>query len=201
VARIDAPLLNFIYITFFHQLIFNIPQFAPFMKHTPISFQTFNDAHVDFYSDRVGFRHSGRQHIRLDISCLELDWQLLSLAQVLTWFFPSIYNVEHLEIRGYPYSLLRWEDEIESIQFLEIIQQFTAVKHISASRGSAQGIALALQELVGERALDALPALERLSLREFQSLGPAREAIGKFVAARDPSGHPVAVDYADWEGT
>jgi hypothetical protein len=193
VARIDAPLLNFIWIIFFHQLIFDIPQFALFMMRTSISFQTFDNASVNFGLDQVGFRHSGDQFIGLDISCRKLDWQLSSLAQVLMWLFPSIYNVETLEIFGLPDSLSLSEDEIE--QFLEIFQLFTAVKHLAAGEGSEQWIALALQELVGERVTDVLPALESLSLEGLKSSGPIQEAIGKFVAARELSGHPVAVDW------
>jgi hypothetical protein len=193
VTRIDAPLLNSVRITFFHQLIFDIPQFALFTKRTPISFQTFNDAHVTFDFDKVGFHHLGRRYISLEISCrkLDSDWQLSTLAQVLT-FFPPIYMVEHLRIGGSP--IYFPSKDIESVQWLEIFQQFTAVKHLSAPRGFLESIALFLQELVGERVADVLPALEKLSLEGLESSGPVQEAIGKFVAARELSGHPVAVD-------
>jgi hypothetical protein len=193
VARIDAPLLNSIKITLFHQLIFDIPQFALFMVRTPI-FQTFNnDALLDLELNDVRFEQLGHQYseFKLKISCGKLDWQLSSLAQVLT-FFPSLYMVEHLSILDFTISFS--SKDIESVQWLEIFQQFTAVKHLSAPRGFLESIALFLQELVEERVLDALPALERLSLIGLRSSGPAQEAIGKFVAARELSGHPVAID-------
>jgi hypothetical protein len=47
VARIDAPLFDSVWITFFHQLVFDIPQLARFMKRTT-RFQALNQAHVDF---------------------------------------------------------------------------------------------------------------------------------------------------------
>jgi hypothetical protein len=82
-----------------------------------------------------------------------------------------------------------------STQWLEVFQQFTAVKHLYAPKECAESIALDLQELVGERVTDVLPALESLSLEGLKSSGPIQEAIGKFVAARELSGHPVAVDW------
>ena len=47
VARIDAPLLDSIYITSYQQVIFDIPQFDRFMRRTTL-FQNLNEAHVDF---------------------------------------------------------------------------------------------------------------------------------------------------------
>jgi hypothetical protein len=85
---------------------------------------------------------------------------------------------------------------------LEFFQQFTAVKHLSVSNLFAQCIALALQEFVGEGLTNVLPALESLALEELRSSGPVQEAIGKFVAARELSGHPVAVSsWNRWEAS
>jgi hypothetical protein len=198
VAQIDTPLLNWIVIQFFHQLIFNIPQLAIFMRRTP-AFETFNDAFMHFTFTRVEAGSSPvaptfHETFRLTILCEKLNQQLLSLAQVFTLFFPSIDKVEYLTIDGFREC---WEDVTENVLWLEFFQQFTAVKHLSVSNLFAKCIARALQKLVGE---DILPALESLALEEFRSSGPVREAIGKFVAARELSGHPVAVsDWNRWE--
>jgi hypothetical protein len=102
VARIDAPLLDSINMTFFHQLIFDIPQPARFMSRST-RFHEFKEARLCFY-DRSVYVDSlpptptpGKTH-RLGISCRNLGWQLSSIAQVLTSLFPSIYVVEHLYI-------------------------------------------------------------------------------------------------------
>jgi hypothetical protein len=194
VVRIDAPLLNWIVIKFFHQLIFDIPRLAQFMRRTP-KFQTFNDALMNFSFDRVqvGFTPPRHQTSWLTISCVTLDWQLSSMVQVFTSFFPSIDKVEYLTIDGFRQLPSQWEDDIENMLWLEFFQQFTTVKRLSVSKQFAQCIPLALQGLVGERVTDVLPALESLSLEEVQSSGPVREAIEKFVAARRLSGHPVVV--------
>jgi len=58
-------------------------------------------------------------------------------------------------------------------------------------------VAPALQELAGERATEVLPALQNLFLRTLgrQPSGPVKEAIGQFIATRQPYGHPVTVHY------
>ena len=102
VARIDAPLLDSIYITFFLQLVFNIPRLAQFMGRTK-RFQILKEAHVycDFYGGHVETLPPTQPiHKRsvLKILCGELDRQLSSLAHVFSSFFPSIHLVEHLYI-------------------------------------------------------------------------------------------------------
>jgi hypothetical protein len=196
VARIDAPLLDKILITFFHQLIFDIPQLAQFMRRTP-TFQPVIDASVHFSLNHIMVESFPPSHktSRLTISCKWLEWQLSSLAQVFTSFFPSIYMVECLTIDGFRHWTSRWQADTENMQWLEIFQQFTSVRRLFVSTAFVRCIALALQE-VGERVTDVLPALEGLSLEGLRSSTPVQEAIGKFVTAREPSGHPVAV--SDW---
>jgi hypothetical protein len=203
VAWVDAPLLDSIWITFFHQLIFDIPQLSRFMERTR-RFEALNEVHVDFdyHGVQVGNLPQTRtfdEKSRLRISCTELDWQLSSLAQVVALsFFPPIL-VEHLYIYGPRYLLSQWQDENENTQWLEVFHRFTSVKNLYVCKEFAQCIALALQELVGEIMMEALPALESLFLEELQPSGPVQEAIGQFVAARQLSGHPVAI--SDWDRT
>jgi hypothetical protein len=186
-------------ITFFHQLIFDIPQLAQFMRRTT-RFQALNEVHVDFdYSGvQVGYLPptrtvDGKSGLR--ISCKELDWQLSSVEQVFTPFFSSIYMVEQLYIYEPEYFPSQWQDDIESMQWLELFHPFIAVKHLYVSKTFAQSIAPTLQELVLERVTDVLPALESLFLEELQSSGPVQEAIKQFVTARQLLGHPVAISH------
>ena len=197
VVRIDAPLLDSIWITFFHQLIFDIPHLAQFSRRTT-SFGALNEAHVDFgYSsvqiESLSPTRTFDEKSRLGISCRELDWQLSSLAQVFTSIFPSIHMVEHLYIKGPRYLPSQRQNDIEDVQWLEFFHPFSAVKNLYVSKEFAQCISSALQNLVGERVTGLLPALETLFLEELQPLGPAQEAIWHFVAARQLLGHPVAV--------
>ena len=205
VARIDAPLLESIWITFFHQLIFHIPQLAQFMGRTT-RLQVSKEAHVEF--DNYGVQVESLpatqaidEKSRLRISCRELDWQLSSLAQVFTSFFPSISMVETLYIFGPGYLPPHWKDEIENVQVLDIFRPFTGVKNLYACERFTQCIAPALQELVVERGwvTDVLPRMESLFLEGLRQSGPIKEAIGQFVGARQLSDHSVAV--SRWEET
>jgi hypothetical protein len=200
-ARIDAPSLESIWINFFHQLLFQIPELGKFLGRTA-KFQTVNEAHVDFdyYGVQVESLAPTRSlddKSKLRISCKALDWQLSSVVQIFPAFFPLIYKVEHLYIYGPQYLPLNWQDDIEDVQWLEIIHPFTSVKNFYASREFTECVAPALQELVRERVTEVLPSLEGLFLEAPQQSGPVHEAIGKFAARRHLSGHPITI--SPWE--
>jgi hypothetical protein len=191
VARIDTPLLDSISISFFHRLIFGIPQLAQFMRRTT-KFQTLDEAHVDFgcSSVRVGYLPPRRifdEESGLRISYRSLDRQRFSLAQVFTSFFPSISMVEHLYIYGPP---PQWQGGVVNMQWLEFFHLFTGVRNLYVCEEYVQSIANVLKGLVRGRVAGVLPALESLFLEDLQSV---EKAIGQFVAARRLSGHPVAV--------
>ena len=205
VARFDAPLLNSISVTFFHEPIFNIPQLAQFMRRTT-SFRAFNEAHMDFgfYGVQVGSRPPTLpfdEKFNFGSSALfsELSWHLSFLAQVVTSFIPSICMVEHLYIYGRRQHVPSLDPvDSESMPWLETLYPFTAVKNIYISWFFAPRIASALQRLGGERARNVLPALESIFLEDLWPSGPVEEAIGEFVAARQLLGHPQAVAVSRW---
>jgi hypothetical protein len=205
VARIDAPLLDKLTIVFFHHLISDTPQLAQFISRTPKfkGIKAHDEARV-FFSDSnvsVTLPQPSDGVLELRISCSQSDWQLSSMAQVCSFSFPQalIPTVEHLYIgeRGFPQ--LRWQDDVESNQWLEVLRPFTAVKSLYISQEFTPRIAPTLQELVGERVTEVLPALQTLFLENPPPSGPAsvQEAIGQFVAGRHSASHPIAV--SRWE--
>ena len=205
VARIDAPLLCSIHITFFNQLIFDIPQLSQFLERAT-KLKAFNNSEAcvefDFSAVRFGsplLTRSFDEGFELMISSKMLDWQLSSLAPVLVLFLPFTYMVEHLYIDGPRYLPSQWLDNIEDVQWLDTFYPFTAVKNLYVCEKFAECIAFALQELVVERVTEVFLALETLFLEELQPSGPVQEAIEKFVTARELLGHPVAV--SQWNRT
>ena len=199
VARIDTPLMNECHITFFHQLIFDTPLLAQYISRTP-KFKTHNEARVFFSASAVSVTLSQtvNEALELAISCSQPDWQLSSLAQLCSSSLSHslIPTVEQLYIRsGLPRQ--RWQDDMESSQWLELLHLFIGVKGLYASREIAPHIAPAIQELVGERVTELLPALQGLFFEEPFPTGPVQETIGEFVAARQLAGHPIAV--SSWE--
>jgi hypothetical protein len=55
----------------------------------------------------------------------------------------------------------------------------------------------ALQELVEGRTTEVLPILQNIYMENYQSSGPVQEGIRRFVAARQGTGHPMAVSRWD----
>ena len=203
VAGIDTPFLDFVSINFFHQPIFDIPQLAQFMRRaTGLKAPNEVRVHLDSVGVWVKFLpQTGAfdEGSVLGISCTVLKQQLSSLAQLLTLFSPSIYMVEHLYI--FPTHVLppRWQDYTVNVQWIRFFRPFTAVKNLYLSKEFVRCIAPALQEHVGERATDVLPALENLFLGIPLQLRPVWGAIGQFIDARQLLGRPVAV--SQWKGT
>ena len=189
VARIDAPLLDRLKIFFFHQLIFDTPQLTQFIRRTP-KFKTYDKARLEFSGSRVWATTIDRA-FGLTIKCTQSDWQLSSLAQVCSSGF--MLAVEHLYICEQKYALLSWQDDIETSQWLEVLHPLTAVKELYISRKFTPYIVPTLQKLVGGRVSEVLPALQTLFLEEALPPGLVQESIGKFVAARQLAGRPIAV--------
>ena len=109
--------------------------------------------------------------------------------------------VEDLYIeRRLGYSQQVWtNDAIENTLWLQLFRAFTAVKSLYLCKEFAPGIAVALQELVGDRITEVLPSLQNIFVEGLEPSGPVEESVGQFVAARQLSGHPIAI--SDWTYT
>jgi len=210
VARIDAPLLVELSITFFHQLVFDLLQFPMFLCRTK-AFTVLNHTQVDFDDDLTKVDFSSRTEtfnepaLSLKISCRELDWQLSSLSQVCNSILLALsaMNVEYLVLHPntsgvYPRLI---EDDMESTQWLELLHPFTKVKDLHLSEKLPTRIAPALQELASKRVTE-LPVLQNIFLDGFYGHGEPElvpKAISEFVAARQLSGCPVAIHRRHWD--
>jgi hypothetical protein len=203
VSRLEAPLFRYINIILFNQLIFDTPLLRHFISRTA-TFRDAYQAHISCSEYDVIFRLYQRNRtceagVTLWILCKPLDWQISSLAQVCCTSFPPLLTLERLNIviKTDPNSPLKWQDDMEDNQWLELLHPFTSVKDLDLSKDSAAFIAPALQELSGEKVTEVLPTLETLFLTGPMPLGPVKEAIRKFIAARQLSGCPVTVRHRD----
>jgi hypothetical protein len=139
---------------------------------------------------------SGYGELHVNISCRELDWQVLSLEQVCTSSLTPLSMLECIYIqegRGYPLPRCK----IENALWLELLHPFRTVKNLYLSAQFALRIGPALQELVGGRVAEVLPTLQNIFLEGPQPSGRVQEGIGNFVAARQVTGHPIAVSRWD----
>ena len=194
VSRFNAPLLDSIH-TIFSRPISDPSQASQltwFMRRSTM-FQPPNEVHVDF--DRFGVQVRSippslglDEGFTLKFLCRK-DWEFSTLG--FTSLLPSIdmvKMVDHLYIYSNQHSA-EWQGNIRHIN---LFHPFTGVKNLYVSQELVQCIALALEDLVGERAADALPALECIFLEE---LGPVhwQEVIRRFAAAQRLLGCPIAV--------
>jgi len=81
--------------------------------------------------------------------------------------------------------------------WLEFLHVFTTVENLYLSMRLALCIAPALQELAGEGVTEVLPALQTIFIKKrgASEVKIIQEVMGKFVSARELSGHPVAVNF------
>ena len=208
VARINAPRLTHVIISFFNQIIFDTPQFAQFISRTP-GFKTFEEARLVFEDGVAGVKLSSPKRtgrikysygqLKVNILCSKLDWQVSSLEQACISSLPSLSMLEDLYIYEESDSILGWNNT-ENALWLQLLQPFSGVKNLYLSRDFEQYIAPALQELVGDRTAEVLPALQNISLMNFQISGFVQEGIVKFIAARQLSGLPITISsFSLWD--
>jgi F-box-like len=190
-SRIDAPLLNNMHITFFNQLGFETPQLRSFISRTGISREP-DCARIFFYDGHVTVEPFWT--LSLHILCKPSDWQLSSLSQLYNSALSPLPILERLEIHN-PQEY--WEDDMENIQWLELLRLFPSLKDLVLSWKSLQFVALALNELDGESAMEVLPALQNIVIQGPQLSEPGNKAIGKFIASRQLLGSPVTVQHRD----
>jgi len=194
VPLIDTPLLDYFKISFFNQLIFDTPLLCHFIGRTEI-IKAHYQANVNLYDGHaeVIFSPQGmavNEGLILRILCTPSDWQVSSLVQICSSSLPPLYTSEHLKILSYR---SHWQDDIESPQWLELLDPFMSVKDLALSDDLVPLFALAIQELVVENVTEVLPMLQNLHFYRPELSGPAKTAIRQFIDARQRSGRTVAV--------
>ena len=146
VARLDTPLLSKLSASFFPQLIIDIPQLAQFIRRTP-KLKTHNEACVDFFdfNASVQLPQTSDRGLSFAIPFSHLDWELSSLAQIcnsLSFHQALIPAVERLHIQSFLLSY--WQDDMESVEWLELLRSFISVKGLYISLEFTPRIAPAL---------------------------------------------------------
>jgi hypothetical protein len=195
VTFIDAPQLKTLHITFFNQIDFDTPRLAQFISRAPKLGK--RDAHVQFH----GFFASVVSGTLEIISCIEPDRQLSFIEQICNSSLHPFSTVEDLYIE-HRYSELVWnvdaiENCYENTQWLQLLLTFTAVNNLYLSKVFVPGIVTALQEFVGGTITEVLPSLQNIFIEELEPSGLFQENIGRLVAARRLSDHPIAISVWD----
>ena len=207
VARIDAPQVYKLSITYFNDIDFDTPELTQFISRTP-TLGVYDEAWLIFDGRQALIRlrprpgSSDGRNVEIRILCRGSDWQLSFLAQICTLSLRLFLTMENLYIDEDQYPRLDWKDDIEDSEWLDLLHPFSAVKNLYLSRQFAPRIAPALQELAGERTTEVFPALQNIFLQGFRSLRLVQEGIARFISARQLINHPVAISVWDrglWE--
>ncbi|KAI9455743.1 hypothetical protein F5148DRAFT_386959 [Russula earlei] len=194
-AQIEAPLLTTLYVTFFMDIDFVLPQLHRLISQVE-SFNSCDRATVRISGHAIRFTISSGTNqppdLSLKIICSELGSQFASLAQVCSSTFPFLSTLVNLDFED---DVLQshWKDVTETTPWLELLAPFTAMKDLRLTHQAAPHVCQALEELAGERVTEILPALQNIFLEGLGPLGSVPKYIEGFVAARKHSGHPVAV--------
>ena len=195
-ARIDAPRLNDVHIEFFNQTIFDTPQLFQFISRRA-ALRAPEQGNIAFSSNAIIIKFPvDDRELSVQIACTASDWQLSSLEQFCTPFFPPLFTLEGLYISEVQEDSPRWQDDVENELWLDLLRLFVAVKNLYLCEEFVPRIAPALEEL-GGRTTVALSTLDNIFLEGFQPSGPLHKDIEKFVAARRLTSHPVVVSHWD----
>ena len=201
VARIDAPGLRDIEITFSNRRIFGASKLSGFIDR--IEMQK-SHLRADILSSECAISISLTQPgaptcLKVQVSCEPLSGQVYSMAQICGHFSDFISRVEDLRINVTRPS--SGHDDVDAGRLLDIFDSFTGVKWFHVAGNFSTDIVVALRPSERWRK-NALPALHKLCIREPEPhCAPLREAVGSFTHSRRLSGCFIAVEYErQWIG-
>jgi hypothetical protein len=195
-ARIDAPLLNKLHITFSNQIIFDTPQLFQFISQRPTPMAP-EEGCIKFNSRTITVKFRSRtsdfRELRVRIPSTASEWQLSFLEKISVSPLPPLSRLEDLYIRVFSFRRPRGQDEVDYMIWLGLLRPFVAVKNLYLPEKFMRGIAPTLQELDGGSTAEVFPTLANIFLEGLQPSEPLHEDIEKFVAARRLTNHPVTV--------
>ena len=136
VARIDAPRLENINITFFFQPTMDASELAQFIQRTEMQTSLIQaDVETSAHDISISFTDSSASTpLRLQISCKQLDWQLFSMAQVCDQFSPFLCRIENLGVNTIKSS--SGQDEVVGERWLQLLFAISGTKKIRMAASS-----------------------------------------------------------------
>ena len=200
VARINAPHLGYLEITFFSQPTLDTSQLGRFINRIETWTSPLQADIVP--SERailVTITESGEEaltRLRLQISCEQLDWQLSSISQICDHFSSFLLSVEDLRIKtAGPPSL---SGDMDDEQWLRLIRAFDGVKDFYSAADEIGTDVMRALHSPDEGNKTVLPALRNLCVSSIPKLGPLRDLVELFVAQRRRSSQYVNLFYVSW---
>ncbi|KAH9010356.1 hypothetical protein EDB83DRAFT_426995 [Lactarius deliciosus] len=191
VARIDAPRLGDIELTFSNKFVIGLPTLLKFIDRIEMH-MSHRQAHIlsSEYSITISLiQPDAPARLKLQLLCEPLSEQLLFLTRVYTHF-----NVEDLRISATRISGGR-DCACGDTEWRDLLNLFTGVKWFHLDANLSTPIVRSLQ-LSDRRYKAMLPTLHTLYIAQpGPRHAPLREAVVSFMTSRRLSGHPIAVEY------
>ncbi len=202
-ARIDAPFLHHVDITFFNQLIFQVPHLSHFigrmemLKSAKVAeMESSFGSGVSIKLDQGGASSTQGtigHPLSLCISCGVLEWQISSMAQICSQ--SSVFShVKRLDVRA-DYLRLgyhdRWKDE--SVPWVELFRSFTSVETLSISGELGTHVAHALEVDAAEMIV-VVEMLPELRVLHFECSRKSA-SVENYDTLRKKFSRPVDVQY------
>jgi hypothetical protein len=203
VSRIEAPLDRITVLFSTYHVVSNIPLLRDFIGRTKIR-DASHRADISFTnSDATISLFQAKGGVDFEVSTLAFPFSSYTLAELslvaraCNSFLPLLPSLDQLGIYNPERKPLfsRWQSEAKDAQWIDLLRPFFVVKDLTLAEPVVESIASALEELVGERVTEVLPALQNIFLEGFRSSGRVPKGITKFIAARELSGRPVIVHH------
>jgi hypothetical protein len=198
VARIDAPRLGDIDITFFYQPTMDASQLGRFIERIDMQ-RSLSRAEVQTSAQAISISFTGTNtstYLRLQISCKRLDWQLSCMAQVRDQFPLSIFSVEDLAINTSESSSV--QEDFDSEKWLGLVRSFASATDFRVAGELTTDILRVLGPADGSDTTDmtALPTLRILRVHNpLRITGSFWSAARSIITSRRRSGHPVELQF------
>ena len=199
IARIYAPQLGNINITFFFQPTMDSSKLGRFIERTEKLTSLIRRAEIETSAKGISVSFTGtdsgtdtRAALRVQISCKRLDWQLSCMAQVCDQFSPFLFRVE--ELRAHTTESPREIDDVASEQWLDLVRSFISARQVWMANELAKDILDALGQADGGETT-VLPTIRHLSVDDPTEMNdPSWDALLSFINLRALSDHPVKVN-------
>jgi hypothetical protein len=194
VARIDAPRLEDIDITFSSQPTMNASQLGRFIGRIEMQISP-HQANIELSADAISIYFTSSKTstpLQIQIPCKPLDWQLSSMAQICDQFSPFLFSVKRLGLTA-----TQWSSEqadVDGEQWLELLRAFGGARSVWVTGRLTTDVLSALGKADSEYTT-VLPSLRRLRVgRPLSMYEPSWDVVQSFLALRWISGRPVQVN-------
>lgn len=192
---ITTPRLEKLGIVLFNQLTFPLPGLLQFMKATESL--RFHSATFEFsnMSIRVVMypRDAGEKWaFRMDVDCVQVEWQVSSVAQIFNALSQALFSVEHLTLkvgRGNLSPGLKWRHKVDRTEWRRLLRSFDNVKTLFVDYPLVADLSRCLRLEGGDLPLELLPELQELVYSGI-SIG---HAFDPFIDSRRNAGRPVTL--------